>query len=116
MTSERWTAFASAVMISGRPYRRREGSAAEALAAHYRRPFRYLATHGGIDEPSDLLDPRYTHLPLYSAEDAMDYPAIFAAITSDPHYQRNLDWGEPRPGHPEGTVRPLPDRRRLHRG
>ena len=35
----------------------------------------------------------------------MDYPAIFAAITGDPHYQRNLDWGEPRPGHPEGTVR-----------
>ncbi len=30
---------------------------------------------------------------------------IFAKITADPRYQRNLDWGEPREGHPEGTVR-----------
>ena len=30
---------------------------------------------------------------------------IFAKITADPRYQRNLDWGEPRAGHPEGTVR-----------
>jgi hypothetical protein len=34
-----------------------------------------------------------------------DYKQIFDAITSDPRYQRNLDWGEARPGHPEGTVR-----------
>src|SRR6185312_3403987 len=34
-----------------------------------------------------------------------DYKTIFERITSDPRYQRNLDWGEPRPGHPEGTVR-----------
>ena len=34
-----------------------------------------------------------------------DYKQIFDAITSDPRYQRNLDWGEVRPGHPEGTVR-----------
>jgi len=27
------------------------------------------------------------------------------AIQADPHYQRNLDWGEPRPGHPEGPLR-----------
>jgi len=37
--------------------------------------------------------------------DCTDYKAIFDIITSDPRYQRNLDWGEPRPGHPEGTVR-----------
>src|SRR5436190_11675546 len=30
---------------------------------------------------------------------------IFAAITRDPRYQRNLDWGVARPGHPEGTIR-----------
>ena len=35
----------------------------------------------------------------------IDYKQIFDAITSDPRYQRNLDWGEARPGHPEGTVR-----------
>jgi hypothetical protein len=35
----------------------------------------------------------------------MDYKAIFAAIAADPRYQANLDWGEPRRGHPEGTVR-----------
>ena len=34
-----------------------------------------------------------------------DYKQIFDAVTSDPRYQRNLDWGEARPGHPEGTVR-----------
>lgn len=35
----------------------------------------------------------------------MSYEQIFQAITADPRYQRNLDWGKPRPGHPEGTVR-----------
>jgi hypothetical protein len=35
----------------------------------------------------------------------MDYKQLFDSITSDPRYQRNLDWGEARPGHPEGTVR-----------
>ena len=34
-----------------------------------------------------------------------DYQTLFEAITADPRYQRNLDWGEARPGHPEGTVR-----------
>ena len=34
-----------------------------------------------------------------------DYKKIFDAITSDPQYQRNMNWGEARPGHPEGTVR-----------
>ncbi len=34
-----------------------------------------------------------------------DYQKIFDAITSDPRYLRNLDWGDPRPGHPEGTIR-----------
>jgi hypothetical protein len=34
-----------------------------------------------------------------------DYKEIFDTLTSDPRYQRNLDWGESRPGHPEGTVR-----------
>ncbi len=35
----------------------------------------------------------------------IDYKAIFDAILNDPRYQKNLDWGEARPGHPEGTVR-----------
>ena len=35
----------------------------------------------------------------------INYQEIFAAITSDPRYQRNLDWGKVRPGHPEGTIR-----------
>jgi hypothetical protein len=30
---------------------------------------------------------------------------IFTRMTLDPRYQRNLDWGEPRAGHPEGTIR-----------
>jgi hypothetical protein len=34
-----------------------------------------------------------------------DYAHIFAALTQDPAYLRNLDWGEPRAGHPEGRVR-----------
>jgi hypothetical protein len=34
-----------------------------------------------------------------------DYRKAFEAITADPRYLANLDWGEVRPGHPEGTVR-----------
>jgi hypothetical protein len=34
-----------------------------------------------------------------------DYKQILDTITGDSRYQRNLDWGEPRPGHSEGTVR-----------
>jgi hypothetical protein len=33
------------------------------------------------------------------------YEAIFDAMTRDPRYQHNLDWGAPRPGHPEGSIR-----------
>src|SRR5438045_2442213 len=36
---------------------------------------------------------------------ATDYGSIFDQVTVDPRYQSNLDWGEPRKGHPEGTVR-----------
>jgi hypothetical protein len=35
----------------------------------------------------------------------LDYPQLFARLTADPRYQRNLDWGEPRSGHPEGSIR-----------
>jgi hypothetical protein len=35
----------------------------------------------------------------------MDYRAIFDAVIRDPRYERNLDWGKVRRGHPEGTVR-----------
>ena len=35
----------------------------------------------------------------------MDYASAFQAVIADSRYQRNLDWGEARPGHPEGTVR-----------
>jgi hypothetical protein len=35
----------------------------------------------------------------------MDYRKAFAAVVCDPRYLANLDWGEARPGHPEGTVR-----------
>ncbi|MEX2173521.1 MAG: hypothetical protein WD872_04110 [Pirellulaceae bacterium] len=34
-----------------------------------------------------------------------DYQQVFAAIAADPRYLANLDWGEARPGHPEGTIR-----------
>lgn len=35
----------------------------------------------------------------------MNYTSVFYAVTADPRYLENLDWGEPRHGHPEGTVR-----------
>jgi hypothetical protein len=35
----------------------------------------------------------------------LHYKELFDAITSDPRYLRNLDWGKIRPGHPEGTIR-----------
>jgi len=33
------------------------------------------------------------------------YQTAFDAIVQDPRYQANLDWGKPRSGHPEGSVR-----------
>lgn len=35
----------------------------------------------------------------------VDYAAIFQRVISDARYLRNLDWGEPRSGHPEGSIR-----------
>jgi len=35
----------------------------------------------------------------------IDYLGAFGALTTDPGYLANLDWGEARPGHPEGSVR-----------
>jgi len=35
----------------------------------------------------------------------MDYQQLFNTVTADPCYLANLDWGESRPGHPEGTIR-----------
>ena len=35
----------------------------------------------------------------------IDYQSAFASITSDARYLANLDWGKPRRGHPEATVR-----------
>jgi len=35
----------------------------------------------------------------------MDYRKTLDAVVADPRYLANLDWGEARPGHPEGTVR-----------
>ena len=34
-----------------------------------------------------------------------DYKQMLDSIKRDPRYQRNLDWGKARPGHPEGTIR-----------
>ena len=34
-----------------------------------------------------------------------EYRQAFDAIIADKRYLTNLDWGEARPGHPEGTVR-----------
>ena len=35
----------------------------------------------------------------------IDYLSIFEALVADEHYQKSLNWGECRPGHPEGTIR-----------
>lgn len=35
----------------------------------------------------------------------IDYQAAWQAATRDPRYLANLDWGKPRKGHPEGTIR-----------
>ena len=49
---------------------------------------------------------RSTHRGQPRAAAMTDYQQIFNAITRDPRYQRNLDWGEPRPGHPEERSAP----------
>jgi len=33
------------------------------------------------------------------------YEQILAEIQADQRYQRNIQWGTPRPGHPEGAIR-----------
>jgi hypothetical protein len=33
------------------------------------------------------------------------YKQVLGRIQANERYQRNLDWGKPRKGHPEGTVR-----------
>jgi hypothetical protein len=35
----------------------------------------------------------------------IDYQKAFQHVLSDPRYLANLDWGEVREGHSEGTVR-----------
>jgi hypothetical protein len=35
----------------------------------------------------------------------IDHRKAFEAVTADSYYLGNLDWGEARTGHPEGTVR-----------
>jgi hypothetical protein len=35
----------------------------------------------------------------------LDYKAAWEAVVRDFGYLRNLDWGEPRSGHPEGSIR-----------
>ena len=35
----------------------------------------------------------------------MDYDALFQAVTGDECYARNVEWGEPRAGHPEGKIK-----------
>jgi len=34
-----------------------------------------------------------------------DFEQVLRRVLADERYQRNLDWGKPRKGHPEGTVR-----------
>ncbi len=37
--------------------------------------------------------------------DAADCQQALRAIREDPRYRDNIDFGEPRPGHPEGSIR-----------
>lgn len=37
--------------------------------------------------------------------DMMNYEAILAEIMADERYQKNILWGFPRSGHPEGTIK-----------
>lgn len=36
---------------------------------------------------------------------AVDYEAALAAVQQDPRYKANIDYGQPRSGHPEGTIK-----------
>jgi hypothetical protein len=63
----------------------------------------------GLARHDALLKSAWTEklvVPLQIPRCAMiDYKAAFHAVVNDPRYLKNLDWGEARPGHPEGTVR-----------
>jgi hypothetical protein len=55
--------------------------------------------------PPDALTgvPHLHFSPSFEKEIAMH--EVFAKVIKDPRYLSNLDWGEPRSGHPEGTIR-----------
>jgi len=58
-------------------------------------PGRFLIQHQRTERPertgpTELMD---------------EYESILQRIVADDRYQQNLDWGAPRKGHPEGTVR-----------
>jgi hypothetical protein len=44
-------------------------------------------------------------ITMKGASAAANYERIFREITGNAQYLKNLDWGEPRSGHPEGTIR-----------
>jgi hypothetical protein len=58
-----------------------------------------------IPLPPPFLDRKYSDAVLPSDTAMPDYQQIFRDMVADPRYLANLDWGEPRDGHPEGTVR-----------
>lgn len=41
----------------------------------------------------------------FGAGPEADFAQLLIEIQSDPRYLENLDWGKPRSGHPEGTLR-----------
>jgi len=41
----------------------------------------------------------------FGAAPETDFAQLLIEIQSDPRYLQNLDWGKPRSGHPEGTLR-----------
>ena len=66
----------------------------------------FFGTNCGVEEfSSSKHGPVQATIVRCNLPSMADYKQIFDAITSDPRYQRNLDWGDARPGHPEATVR-----------
>ena len=60
---------------------------------------------GLVSHREALLLPVETFMRDCSSDNVSNDAEILAAIQQDTRYLANLDWGAPRPGHPEGTVR-----------
>ncbi len=87
---------------SARPQNAPEADAQESEFTSSEGTGRILERSGALKHQSDL---HVRILRIFGRTAMINYRGVFEAVVTDPRYIANLDWGEARQGHPEGTVR-----------